>query len=717
MENTLKKYFGYDSFKPLQKEIIEHVLQKKDTFVLMPTGGGKSLCYQLPALMFEGTTLVISPLIALMKDQVDSLRVNGVNAAFINSSISFEEQQEIKRNVLSGDIKLLYIAPERFAIDSFKEFLSTLTISLIAIDEAHCISEWGHDFRPDYRNLKQLKEVFPGTPIIALTATATERVRKDIHKQLEFSAKEFVSSFNRENLVFKVVPKKDAFEKLVSLLEKNKGESAIVYCFSRKDTEKLTENLRMNGFSARAYHAGLSDEKRIKHQELFIKDEVDIIVATIAFGMGIDKPDVRLVVHYSFPKTLEGYYQEVGRAGRDGLQSECVMFYSYGDKMKHDYFIRDIQDEEERRNIEQKIQKVIRYAEAPGCRREHLLRYFGEQFKPSREGCGACDMCLSPKELLEAKEIAGKILSCVYKTGGRFGKKYIADILKGSRQKKIIENGHDTLSVHGIVKNFSANDIKHIMGALIHEGLIKEDSGQYPTISLEAKGVAWLKSGDGLSIRKTWETEKEEPRRKIGSIEYNEDLFTELRALRKELAQEKGVPPFMIFSDKSLHEMAHYIPKTVDAFLQIQGVGEQKCEAFSESFLKVIVKFSEEHSIDSIEKTKTSSKKIKKKIKKGVGSIKKERHEKTRELLSEGMDIAAIASDLRFTESTILGYIEEMIQNKQDVPLSHVKPEDAMLKEIAQAFDESEDGRLKPVRDSLDQKYSYEDIRLVRLFL
>ncbi|HEX8923649.1 MAG TPA: RecQ family ATP-dependent DNA helicase, partial [Patescibacteria group bacterium] len=419
MKNLLKNYFGYDSFLPLQEEIITHVMAGKDALVLMPTGGGKSICYQLPAMALSGVTLVISPLIALMKDQVDQLKTNGIAAEFINSSIKSGEIREIQDKVKKGEIKILYVAPERLPVEAFRDFLGEIKIALIAIDEAHCISEWGHDFRPDYRNLTVLKEMFPKVPVIALTATATDKVRADIMERLNIKkAKVFVSGFNRPNLTYIVKPKNNAYTNLVELLKKYEKKSAIIYCFSRKETEEIAKKLRKEKIKALPYHAGLASEKRQETQEKFIRDEIEVIVATIAFGMGINKPDVRLVVHYSLPKSVEGYYQETGRAGRDGLPSECVLFYSYADSFKQEFFFKEIENEEERQRARTKLQQMIDYCESDSCRREYLLRYFGE--KPESE-CQGCDVCLSPKEKIDATIIGQKILSAVGRTEERFG--------------------------------------------------------------------------------------------------------------------------------------------------------------------------------------------------------------------------------------------------------------------------------------------------------
>ncbi len=406
----LKSRFGYDSFLPLQEEVIDNVLARRDSLVLMPTGGGKSLCYQLPALVFSGTTLVVSPLIALMKDQVDTLNANGIAARFINSSLPGSEIRQVHTQVQQGRAKILYLAPERLALPGFLRFLQSLDLSLIAIDEAHCISEWGHQFRPDYRNLRQFRQAFPSVPVVALTATATEQVRQDIIDQLDLQqARVFLSSFNRANLTYSVRPKDKSWGTLLSLLRQGRNQPAIIYCFSRRETEGLAHDLRAEGLSAWAYHAGLDPAVRRRTQEDFVRDRLPIIVATIAFGMGIDKPDIRLVVHYSLPKSLEGYYQETGRAGRDGLPSQCVLFFSLSDKMNQDYFINQIEDESEQETARDKLTKMVEFAQLPICRRRFILEYFGELW--TEENCGGCDVCLQLVERFDATEITQKILS------------------------------------------------------------------------------------------------------------------------------------------------------------------------------------------------------------------------------------------------------------------------------------------------------------------
>ncbi|MBT3985730.1 RecQ family ATP-dependent DNA helicase [archaeon] len=493
MQSLLKRYFGYDDFRPKQLEIINNILEKRDSLVLMPTGGGKSICFQIPSLKMDGLAIVISPLISLMKDQVDNLNANGVPAAYINSSLTYRQMEEIKEKARKNEIKLLYIAPERLALEPFKVFLMTLNINLIAIDEAHCISEWGHNFRKEYRNLKNLKILFPNLPIVALTATATQKVKEDILKQLGLDKPQiFTSSFDRKNLKLIVAKKKNSFNKILSLLKKNKDNPAIIYCFSRKDTENLALKLRERGFSALPYHAGLPNAIRKQNQDQFIKDKVNIIVATIAFGMGIDKPDVRLIIHHTFSKSLEGYYQEIGRAGRDGLPSECVLFYSYGDKRKHDFFIDKMHPSPAKGSSVAKLDKMIEYCEGFECRRKTILEYFGEI---GLEECTGCDFCLKLPEL---------------------------------------------------------------------EGVDSENV---------------------VKFKRT--TEKT----------YDKRLFEKLRRFRKIISEERNVPPFIIFGDVSLREMALYYPRTRDEMLKIKGVGQQKLRDFGDRFIREIKLYVEEYNI------------------------------------------------------------------------------------------------------------------------
>ncbi|MCK5459544.1 DNA helicase RecQ [Candidatus Parcubacteria bacterium] len=735
MKEILKTYFGYDSFRPLQEEIINNVLQGNDTFALMPTGGGKSLCFQLPALKFSGITLVVSPLIALMKDQVDALKTNGISAEFINSSLTPTEILQIQKKAADGKIKILYVAPERLALDSFQEFLQSVSVKLIAIDEAHCISEWGHDFRPDYRALKLLKKQFSKVPIIALTATATPKVQKDIVNQLSLgSPKIFISSFDRKNLTMRVVEKQNTFEKLLSLVEKYKNEPSIIYCFSRKETEEIAARLREEGFAALPYHAGLNSKTRKHNQELFIKDEAQIIVATIAFGMGIDKPDVRLIVHYSFPKTIEGYYQEIGRAGRDGLPSECVLFYSYGDARKHEYFINQIQDAVEQEKRRKKLYQIIQYCETAECRRKYILRYFGEEYSSAKSGntngCGACDTCLTSRKLFNATEIAQKVLSCVIRVssvggaynGARgFGKNYIADVLLGKNAQKIINNKHNTLSVFGIVKDFTKDEIKRVIKSLVAFNLLRVSAGEYPTLSITKKGFNFLKQKELLELPDARADFASEDRSALKQKErYDISLFEKLRILRKQIADKNSVPPFMIFSDAALQEMARYFPIDEDSFSRIEGVGSKKLKDFSKAFLSVISEHIKENNIQPIKvpTIKIPNRWQKSRVTGGkYNSELSERYAQTKEMILKKLPISEIAAKHKFKEGTIIVHIEKLILLGEDIDILYLKPPSERFEKIKAAFEKCGDEKLKPVFDFFKEKYSYDEIRLVKLFL
>ena len=584
---VLKSHFGYEAFRPLQEEIIATVLARKDAVVLMPTGGGKSLCYQLPALCFDGLTLVVSPLIALMKDQVDALKANGIASEFINSSLPPQEIARVQNQAAGGLLKILYLAPERLARARVRSFLRAVNVSLIAIDEAHCISEWGHDFRPDYRELRVLRRDFPSVPIIALTATATERGRDDIVAQLALpEAETFVSSFNRPNLTYRVQPKRNAFNTLLGLLRRYRGEPAIVYRFSRKDTEELAASLVEEGLNALPYHAGLESSVRRQTQERFSRDEVSIIVATIAFGMGIDKPDIRLVVHYDMPKSIEGYYQETGRAGRDALPSECVLFYSYSDKFKHDFFIDKIEDDVQRERSQEKLGQVVQYGELQTCRRRFLLEYFGEEWKGDR--CGACDECLAPREEIDATEIAQKVLSAVVRVGEHFGAGYVSEVLRGAKTERVRRMGHARLTVYGIVRDLDDFDLKELMAHLVTRGLLQRNGTERPTLSVTRAGWDFLKSDEHLTLpRPGGRAETNEPL-DTREPEYDRGLFGELRLLRNRIANDEEVPPYVIFSNAALQQMATYLPQSLEGFSGISGVGRAKLARFGERFLSVI---------------------------------------------------------------------------------------------------------------------------------
>ncbi len=706
MIDLLKKYFGYDSFRPYQEDIIQHVISGGDGLVLMPTGGGKSMCYQLPALKFEGLTLVLSPLISLMKDQVDSLRANGIEARFLNSTLTPREQEDIMSELIRGKVKILYVAPERFSVPEFQSFLSSLEVSFVAVDEAHCISQWGHDFRPDYRNLKRLKKLFPSAPLLALTATATPKVRTDILQQLEIEeAEKFVTSFDRPNLDIQVMGKKNGVEKLVGLLQGQAGESAIVYCFSRNDTEQLARDLNLNGIRALPYHAGLGVRERKQAQDAFVRDEVEVIVATIAFGMGIDKPDVRMVVHYTFPKSLEGYYQEIGRAGRDGLPSKCVMLYSYGDKRKHDFFLAQQQDPTLQLKEALKLEEVIEFCELSTCRRSFLLNYFGEI---NAESCGNCDVCRQEKERLDATDSAQKILSAVVRTGNSFGKNYVLDVLRGSRSKKILERYHDQLSVYGVAKGASKEDLGLVFKALYDRNFLKRNEGEYPTFSITAKGKTFLEQREKFEIERV----KEEKISVVkGEMEYDEVLFERLRALRKELADERGVPPFVVFGDRTLQEMAKWYPADEENFSRLSGVGKSKLDQYGKVFLTLIGEYCGENGKTmGMVPLRKSMKTTKKRVKRGV---KLDRYETTRQMVEQKKSLSQMASAQKLRESTILRHIEKLLAAGTVLDIAYLKPEKKVYDRICAAFEACRGEFLRPVYEYLNQEVDYGVIRLV----
>ena len=657
MRDLLKQYFGYDDFLPLQEEIISSVLEARDGLVLMPTGGGKSLCYQLPALRLDGLTLVVSPLIALMKDQVDGLKSNGIPAAFLNSSLTFAEMRRVQAQAQQGVLKILYVAPERLSNPAFQDFLARLKVSLVAVDEAHCISVWGHDFRPEYRRLGELRQSLPGVPFLALTATATERVRGDILGQLQLSQPQaYIASFNRANLNYSVVPKRrDSFDTLLALLQKHKGESGIIYCTSRKETESMAARLRGKGFDAQPYHAGLDDEVRRQTQERFIRDQVSIIVATIAFGMGIDKPDIRLLVHYSMPKSLEGYYQETGRAGRDGLPSDCVLLYTYGDAAKQEYFFDEIEDEAERRNARQKLAQVVEFCQLHTCRRKYILGYFGEEW--AEENCGGCDICLTPREEFDATIIAQKILSAVIRTGQRFGIGHVSGVLRGANTKAIRQRDHAKLSVYGIAEEFSDLEIKEIAGLLVAEGLLFKNSGEYPTFGVSEAGRSFLSNRESLTLSKPKREEEKASSASREALDYDQALFDALRELRSRTAAEKQVPPYVIFGDATLQQMAHYFPQSRESLSRISGVGARKLEVFGDAFLSVIVDFARSNNL--------KEKAVPVRRKKGSSRVREagSTYDQTRQLLQKGMTVEEAAQHRGISQSTITRHIERLIRS------------------------------------------------------
>jgi len=588
--DTLRSVFGYREFRPHQEEIIAGVIRGEDSFVLMPTGGGKSFCYQIPALHRQGVALVVSPLISLMKDQVDALQANGVRAAYYNSTLGERDAQRVLTALHAGGLDLLYVAPERLMNEAFLERLKDIQISLFAIDEAHCVSQWGHDFRPDYVQLGRLRELFPRVPLLALTATADSQTRADIIRRLGLDrATCHISGFDRPNIRYTVVDKQKPFTQLQAFLAGRPSEDAgIVYALSRKRVEEVAERLAMAGIAAAPYHAGLADSERSRVQEAFQRDELRVVVATVAFGMGIDKPNVRFVVHYDLPKNIESYYQETGRAGRDGLSAEALLLFGYGDIAVARGLIENGGNPEQNRIEIQKLNAMVGFAEAVTCRRRVLLGYFGETLT---EDCGNCDICLNPPERYDATEEAQKALSCVYRVGQRFGMGHVIDVLRGSRNQRLLQLGHDRLSTYGIGKDISSDVWGSLLRQLVHLGYLEQDLAGYGVLKLTAAARPLLRGEERLQLARPRERKvaPAKPLRRVaGSIPYDEELFQSLRALRKGLADAAGVPPFVVFGDATLVEMAACRPTDAEALLRINGVGKHKLGRYGGAFLEVL---------------------------------------------------------------------------------------------------------------------------------
>ena len=589
---VLKNVFGYDTFWPLQGEIVSHTLEKKDALVVMPTGGGKSLCYQIPALLFEGLTIVVSPLISLMKDQVDQLRECGVPAVFLNSTVSAGQYRSHLERLKRNDVRLLYLAPEALLATRTLALLSSLKIDCFAIDEAHCISEWGHDFRPEYRQLLEVRSTFPDAACVAMTATATPRVREDIKKSLRIAtSNEFIGSFNRPNLFLEVAPKTSPREQTLEFLKQYPNESGIIYCFSRQQTDDLYALLSRKGYSVRPYHAGLSEKERTQNQELFIRDDIQIIVATIAFGMGINKSNVRFVVHYDLPRSLDSYYQEIGRAGRDGLPAHCLLLFGYGDIQKIKYFIQQ-KNEQEQRVANILLSNLLGFVETDLCRRVPLLNYFGETRAP--DNCGMCDNCrIEQKDLADITIPAQMFLSCVKRTGERFGAGHIVDVLRGSKSQKVLKFAHEKLSTYGIGTMYSAQQWRHLFRQYIQKGLIMQEL-EHGTLRLTEKAWEVLRGKEavmgrleegGVTIRKREEDQGH----------YDPVLFEMLRKKRKEIADRANLPPFTIFHDRTLKEMATRFPQTRESLSMIYGIGTAKIEKYGNIFLGIIRQYRKIH--------------------------------------------------------------------------------------------------------------------------
>jgi len=588
IHHTLQTVFGFDSFRPNQEDIINAVLNKRDVFAVMPTGGGKSICYQLPALLMQGTAVVISPLISLMKDQVDAAKENGIAAAYINSSLDAAEMSSVIRRLKGNQLKLLYIAPERFAISQFTDLLRELPLSLFAIDEAHCISEWGHDFRPDYLSLSNIPELFPHIPIAAFTATATEKVQKDIIEKIGLRSPHSVrASFNRPNLFYQVAPKKGLEQQLLGFLKEHGTESGIVYRTTRDSVEATAGFLTTHGIQALPYHAGLSAEKRDRNQEAFNKDEVQVIVATIAFGMGIDKSNVRFVVHADLPKHIEAYYQETGRAGRDGEPAHCLLFFSRGDIPRIRYFIDKTEDEAERTIALAKLNQCVRFASHNACRRKQLLAFFGETYPAGN--CGACDICTGNVNRTDITTDAKILMSAMARTGERFGITHVVDVVMGADTKRVQELKHHEIKTFGAGKHADVYHWRFIVDELLAQELIMQDGDRYPVLKLTPRGKGVLTGTEQVFGLKREESPAPARRRKSAEGgPFDEALFERLRIVRKRFAEANGVPPYVIFSDKTLHEMSRHYPVTPVDMRGIHGVGDVKLERYGGEFIAEI---------------------------------------------------------------------------------------------------------------------------------
>ena len=703
----LKQYFGFTSFRPLQEEIIRDALAGRDSFALLPTGGGKSLCFQLPALAQPGLTVVVSPLISLMKDQVDALQASGVPATFLNSSLQAGESRGRLHGLHNGQFRLLYVAPERLMLSGFLADLQKWKVNLLAIDEAHCISEWGHDFRPEYRQLAELRTHFPNVPMMALTATATERVRSDIVKQLHLREPRcYVASFNRPNLNYRVLAKSKAYEQLFEFVRGRPKESGIVYCQSRKSTESVAERLNEDGIKAKPYHAGLDSKDRARHQELFLRDEVRVVCATIAFGMGINKPNVRFVVHYDLPKNIEGYYQETGRAGRDGLPGECLLLFSAGDAVKYSQFI-DEKPPKEQQIAREQLQQIVHYAECSECRRGTLLRYFGETWP--EPNCGGCDNCLSPRQSYDGTLAAQKFLSCIYRvrerSGFDFGINQIAEVLTGADTDSVRKWKHEKVSTYGIGKEHNRNEWKVIGRELVRLGYVRQVPEKFNVLQLTEEGRAVLKQRQAVMLTKPVAT-PEPTQHRVGAIACDEALFERLRQLRKALADARSVPPYIVFSDVALRQMARNYPKDEREFTRISGVGERKLAEFGQEFLAEIAAHLQTNPRQMFA---DDSFVVPSARRSGLTETIRE----TLRRFQAGQTVQQIAQDRDFAFSTIHGHLATALEAGEQINLSQLFSREEE-QAIAAAMARTGFGNLTGAMELLGGKFDYGRLRIYR---
>ena len=744
----LKQFFGFSSFRPLQEEIIRDALAGHDVFAVLPTGGGKSLCFQLPALVRSGLTVVVSPLIALMKDQVDAMTAAGIAATFLNSSLGAGESRSRLRGLHNGEFRLLYVSPERLLMSGFLDDLKSWNVTAFAIDEAHCISEWGHDFRPEYRKISSLREIFPDVPFMALTATATVRVRADIVKQLHLHEPRcYVASFNRPNLTYRVAAKAGAYEQVLSYIRSRRGEAGIIYCLARKTTEDIARKLSEDGIKALPYHAGMDATARGKNQESFLRDESSVVCATIAFGMGINKPNVRFVIHYDLPKNIEGYYQETGRAGRDGLPGECLLMFSPGDRVKQMRFIEDKTDAQEREIARAQLENMIHYAEVASCRREFLLGYFGEKFlgmgveseadgrarhtvcaelgqtddgahgvtRPTEPvNCEGCDNCLAPRQTWDGTLASQKFLSCVYrireKAGFSVGMAHVVEVLTGADTEKIRKFGHQSLSTYNIGGEHSRAEWGAIGRELVRLGLLFQNTEKFGVIEITDEGLAALKSRRKITLTKPV-APTEVAHHRAGEIACDEALFEKLRVLRKQLADERSVPPYIVFSDVALRQMARNYPANDGEFSRISGVGEKKLREFGETFLREIAKHLETNARqmfadDSFEQAAPVVRRSRM-----TDTVRETLH-----FFRQGKSPAEVATIRGIGEGTVFSHLTEAILAGESVDVGCIITP-AAHKEIAVALENYRHFSITPLFEALGGRYPYGHLRICRAMM
>lgn len=693
-QELLASYFGYSSFRRGQDETIKNVLDGKDTVCIMPTGGGKSICYQIPALVFEGTTLVISPLISLMKDQVDTLVQNGISATYINSSISITEANQRIQLAKQGHYKLLYVAPERLDSMEFVDQLIDMKISMIAIDEAHCISQWGHDFRPSYLHIHRILDYLPEEPLVlALTATATPQVRDDICNTLGINQENTImTTFERENLSFSVIKGQDRNAYLADYIRQNQKESGIIYAATRKVVDQLYEDLMKAGVSVSKYHAGMSDHDRNEQQELFLRDEVSVMVATSAFGMGIDKSNIRYVIHYQLPKNMESYYQEAGRAGRDGLDSACILLYASQDVQVQRFLIDQSIGESRFSNELEKLQNMTDYCHTEQCLQSFILQYFGEEPK---EDCGRCGNCTDNRESIDVTRESQMVLSCMIRTNQRFGKQMIAQVLTGSKNKKVIEFNFHTLPTYGLLSNRSVKEVSEFIEFLISDELIAVEHGTYPTLKVTEKGKEVLLGKENVLRKERVETRQ---------IVQDHPLFEVLREVRKEIAQGEGVPPFVIFSDQTLKDMCAKMPQSDSELLTVKGIGEHKLVKYGSHFLQAVQHFIEENP-NYAETIKTEVVSERKKS----GKASANSHLETYEMYKQGIDLDEIAKERGLSRQTIENHLIRCFEDGMEVDWNSFVP--AEYEQLIETAVQNAEGGLKSIKEQLPNEVSYFMIR------